>query len=53
MRVTPKMSERPDAMRKRNIAFASPLRSCTKRRDMPGSGPPHPALSPRRGGEIR
>jgi hypothetical protein len=34
MRVTPKMRERPDAMRKRNIAFASPLRSWTRRRDI-------------------
>jgi hypothetical protein len=45
MRVTPKISERPDAMRKRNIALASPLRSWTKRRDMP----PHPTASPEAG----
>jgi hypothetical protein len=46
MRVTPKIRERPDAMRKRNIALASPLRSWTKRSDM---RPPHPTLPPETG----
>src|SRR5262247_166282 len=41
MRVTPKMSERPEATRNRNIALARPLRSWTRRRDMAAS--PHPA----------
>src|SRR5437773_10835902 len=39
MRVTPKMRERPDATRKRNIALARPLRSCTRRRDIPSPCP--------------
>src|SRR6266508_1320339 len=34
MRVTPKISVRPDAMRKRNIALASPVRNWMKRKDM-------------------
>jgi hypothetical protein len=49
MRVTPKISESPDAMRKRNIALARPLRSWTRRRDM---ALPHPALSPEAGERV-
>ena len=35
---TPKMSERPDAMRKRNIAAVSPLKNCPKRKEAPLGG---------------
>src|SRR5437667_3093426 len=41
------MSDSPDAMRKRNIALARPLRSWTTRSDMGGS--PHPGPLPRWG----
>src|SRR5262245_52703936 len=38
MRVTPKISDRPDATRNRNIALASPLRSWIRRSDMAWPG---------------
>src|SRR5438445_7282010 len=45
------MSDSPDAMRKRNIALARPLRSWTTRSDMGGS--PHPGPLPRGERELR